>query len=108
MTKQGKKIACFFYLFRTSGSVIVAENRRGSLIDRMDGRLHHLANTGYNSHDRDINITSCNGKNIIAADTYQAVSQLHDKSGRPQTDDIPGMSGALRNLIYMNPSYLQF
>ena len=74
----------------------------------MDRRLHHLANTGYNSHDRDINITACHGKNIIAADTYQAVSQLHDKSGRPQTDDIPGMSGALRNLIYMNPSYLQF
>lgn len=39
----------------------------------MDRCLHHLANTGYNSHDRDINITACHGKNIIAADVICGV-----------------------------------
>ena len=92
--------------FGVAGTVIVADDRRGTFCDGVNRRFDHLTDTGDDGHNGYVDITACNGQDIVGADSDKTVGQLHDKSGRPQADDISGMSGALRNLIYMKPSYL--
>lgn len=78
----------FSYPGRAAGTVIVAQDRRGSLIHGIDRRFHQLAYAGNDRHDRDVDVASGAGEYMVAADGHQAVGQLHDKTGGSQADNI--------------------
>ena len=54
----------------------------------MDRSVNDLTDAGYDRHHRDIQITTGDRKYIVAADRYQTVGKLHDKTGSSQTDNI--------------------
>ena len=90
-----------------SGTVIVAQDRRGSLIHGINRRFHRLAHAGNDRHDRDVHIAAGHGQHIVAADRHEAVCELHDKSGRAEAEDIFRVSGTFRDLILMKEPQLQ-
>ena len=85
----------FAYVLWTTCTIIIAQNRRGSLVYGMKRCFYQLTYTGYNGHNRNINIATGDRQYIVAADRYQAVCQLHDKAGRTKTYDIFGITGTL-------------
>ena len=80
--------SCLFYTFVTMSTIIVADNRRRTFRDCIDWCLNHLTHAGDDCHDRNIERSAGDRKYVIAADCYQAVCQLHDKSGSSEADDI--------------------
>ena len=78
----------FSYPGRAAGTVIVAQDRRGSLIHGIDRCFYQLAYAGNDCHDRDVDVASGAGEHMVAADGHQAVCELHDKTGGSQTDNI--------------------
>ena len=73
---------------RTAGTVIIAQDRRGSLRERVNRRFHELPHAGNDGHDGNIDIPAGDGKDVVAADRNKAVGQLHDKAGCTEADDI--------------------
>ena len=51
-----------------------------------------MAYAGYDRHDGDVNIATCDGKYVVTADRYKAVVKLQDKTCRAQTDKILGVT----------------
>ena len=97
----------FPHASRSAGTVVVAQDWGGSLYHGVDRSLNKLAHTGDDGHDGDIDITAGDGKNIVAADRYETVGELHDKSGCTEAEDIFRVSGTFRDLILMKEPQLQ-
>ena len=81
-------IPAFLTRDRTAGTVIIAQDRRGSLRERVNRRFHELPHAGNDGHDGNIDIPAGDGKDVVAADRNKAVGQLHDKAGCTEADDI--------------------
>ena len=93
---------------RTACTVIIAQNRRSSLIHCIDRCLDKLTHARYNRHNRDVNITAGHREYVVAADRDKAVGQLHDKSGGTETDNIFRIACTLRNFIFPHKAHFQF
>lgn len=79
------------YFLGASGTVIVADDRRGTFCDGVNRCFDHLTDTGDDSHNGYVDITACNGQDIVGADSDKTVGQLHNKSGSSEADDIFGI-----------------
>lgn len=96
----------FPHASRSAGTVVVAQDRRGSLYHGVDRCLDKLAHTGDDGHDGDIDIAAGDGKDIVAADRHETVGELHDKSGCTEAEDIFRVSGTFRDIIFMKEPQL--
>ena len=97
----------FPHASRSAGTVVVAQDRGGSLYHGVDRCLDKLAHTGDDGHDGDIDIAAGDGKDIVAADRHEAVCELHDKSGRAEAENVFRVSRTFRDLIFMKEPQLQ-
>ena len=93
---------------RTACTVIIAQNRRSSLIHCIDRCLDELTHARYNRHNRDVNITAGHREYVVAADRDKAVGQLHDKSRGTEADNIFRIACTLRNFIFPHKAHFQF
>lgn len=93
---------------RTACTVIIAQNRRSSLIHCIDRCLDELTHARYDRHNRDVNITAGHREYVVAADRDKAVGQLHDKSRGTEADNIFRIACTLRNFIFPHKAHFQF
>ena len=93
---------------RTAGAVIIAQDRRGSLRDRVNRRFHELPHAGNDGHNGNIDIPAGDGKDVVAADRNKTVGQLHDKAGSTEADDVFGKADTLGKFCFSQKTNLQF
>ena len=64
-----------------------------------------MAYAGYDRHDGDVNIATCDGKYVVTADRYKAVGKLHDKTGRAEADNIFGVTKTAAKFVLPQKTY---
>ena len=99
---------CLTHKLRSSGSVIVTEDGGGSLIYSVNWSLDHLTDTGHNGHYRYVNIPSGDSQNVVTADSYKAVCQLHNEARTAKTDDVFGVFYAAFQLCFFQKTGFHF
>ena len=98
----------FSYPRRSSCPIVITEDRRSALVHGVDRCLYQLADTGNNGHDRNVDISAGDRQHVVTTESYQAVGQLHDKSGSAQTGDIFGIAYTFPVFLFVEQAHAQF
>ena len=72
-------------------AVVVAQDGRGPLGDRVHRRVEDLAHGGDDRHDGDVERAAVLHQHVVAEDGDQGVRELHDERGGPEADDVHGV-----------------
>ena len=98
----------FSYTAWASCTIIVTQDWRSPFVDCINRSFYKLSDTGYDGHNRNVDISACDGKYIVADNRYQTVCQLHDKSGSSQAYNVFCISCTAGKFLFFEEPHFQF